>query len=62
MSPTTSGRRTTSLTSTDARYDMDTSGFPANPEIWEAVIAVPRFEGSEFTELTLHSVRDADRY
>lgn len=40
----------------DARYNMDTRGFPANPEIWEAVIAVPRFDGPELTELTLHPI------
>ena len=40
----------------DSRYNMDESGFPANPEIWEAVIAIPTFEGSELAELTLHPI------
>jgi poly-gamma-glutamate synthesis protein (capsule biosynthesis protein) len=40
----------------DARYEMDTTGFPATPEILEAVIAMPRFEGSRLAELTLHTI------
>ncbi len=40
----------------DARYDMDQSGFPANPEIWESVVAQPRFQGRELVELQLHPI------
>ncbi len=40
----------------DARYQNDTTGFPAIPEIWEAVIAVPEWEGPELVELTLHPI------
>lgn len=42
----------------DARYSNDTSGFPAQPEIWEAVIAYPhwadgRLAGIELEPITL---------
>ncbi|MDX1480534.1 MAG: CapA family protein [Woeseiaceae bacterium] len=40
----------------DARYDNDTKGFPAVPEIWEAVIAVPTFTNRELTELALYPI------
>ena len=40
----------------DARYDMDRSGFPANPEIWEAVVALPRFRGQELVDVRLHPI------
>lgn len=40
----------------EQRYDGGTSGFPALPEIWEAVIAVPTFNGGEMTELALHPI------
>jgi poly-gamma-glutamate synthesis protein (capsule biosynthesis protein) len=40
----------------DARYDMDRAGFPATPEIWESVVAVPVFVGSELSELKLHPI------
>lgn len=40
----------------DARYENDTSGFPALPEIWEAVIAVPTFTEGELKELALHPI------
>ena len=29
----------------DRRYDNDKSGFPADRMIWEAIVAVPRFDG-----------------
>ena len=35
------------------RYQGDTRGFPANPEIWEGAIAVPSFRGGELVELRL---------
>jgi poly-gamma-glutamate synthesis protein (capsule biosynthesis protein) len=40
----------------DARYDMDRRSFPANREIWEAIIAVPRWQGKELAELVLHPI------
>jgi poly-gamma-glutamate capsule biosynthesis protein CapA/YwtB (metallophosphatase superfamily) len=39
-----------------ARYRNDTSGFPANPEIWESVVARPTFTDGELTELALHPI------
>lgn len=40
----------------DARYKDDTEGFPAIPEIWEAVIAVPTFRNRELAELALYPI------
>ena len=40
----------------DRRYDHDKAGFPADRLIWEAVVAVPRFEGRSFRELALHPI------
>ncbi|MDA8961843.1 CapA family protein [Congregibacter sp.] len=40
----------------DKRYKNDSVGFPANPEIWEAVVAVPVFENKELVELALHPI------
>ena len=40
----------------DARYDFDRRGFPATPEIWEAVIAVPLFRGKELVEVKLYPI------
>lgn len=40
----------------DARYDNGRSGFPANPEIWEAVIASPVFQGETLVSLELHPI------
>lgn len=40
----------------DRRYDFDRRGFPADPEIWEAVVAVPRFRGKELMDLRLHPI------
>lgn len=40
----------------EARYNNDTTGFPAIPEIWEAVIAVPEWRGQQLVELTLHPI------
>ncbi len=40
----------------EARYNNDTTGFPATPEIWEAVIAVPEWESGQLAELTLHPI------
>jgi poly-gamma-glutamate capsule biosynthesis protein CapA/YwtB (metallophosphatase superfamily) len=40
----------------DARYDNDTTGFPANPKIWQSVVAMPVFSGARLTELKLHPI------
>jgi poly-gamma-glutamate synthesis protein (capsule biosynthesis protein) len=39
-----------------ARYRNETTGFPANPEIWESVIARPTFVGGELVQLALHPI------
>jgi poly-gamma-glutamate synthesis protein (capsule biosynthesis protein) len=39
-----------------ARYDNDSSGFPANREIWESVIALPKFRGKQLTAIELHPI------
>jgi poly-gamma-glutamate synthesis protein (capsule biosynthesis protein) len=40
----------------DRRYDNDRRGFPADPEIWESVVAVARWQGKQLAELTLHPI------
>ena len=40
----------------DARYNFDKSGFPADPPIWEAVVALPRYRGEQLVELALHPI------
>ena len=40
----------------DSRYKDDTEGFPAIPEIWEAVIAVPKFRQRKLAELALYPI------
>ena len=40
----------------DARYDDDTIGFPAKPEIWESVIAVPSWKDGSLERLELHPI------
>jgi poly-gamma-glutamate capsule biosynthesis protein CapA/YwtB (metallophosphatase superfamily) len=40
----------------DRRYDNDKTGFPADRLIWEAVVAVPRFDGRTLRELALHPI------
>jgi poly-gamma-glutamate synthesis protein (capsule biosynthesis protein) len=40
----------------DERYDMDRRSFPANREVWESVIALPRWDDGELIELTLHPI------
>jgi poly-gamma-glutamate capsule biosynthesis protein CapA/YwtB (metallophosphatase superfamily) len=40
----------------DARYNFDKSGFPADPMIWEAVVAVPTFRGERLIELAFHPI------
>jgi poly-gamma-glutamate capsule biosynthesis protein CapA/YwtB (metallophosphatase superfamily) len=40
----------------DRRYRNDTTGFPVDRLIWEAVVAVPKFEGRTLRELALHPI------
>jgi poly-gamma-glutamate synthesis protein (capsule biosynthesis protein) len=40
----------------DARYDNDRRGFPATPEIWEAVIAMPKFENGDLHAVELYPI------
>jgi poly-gamma-glutamate synthesis protein (capsule biosynthesis protein) len=40
----------------DRRSNNDSSGFPADRLIWEAVVAVPRFEGRTLRGLALHPI------
>lgn len=40
----------------DSRYEEDTEGFPAIPEIWESVVAVPTFRKRELAELALYPI------
>ena len=39
-----------------SRYRNETTGFPANPEIWESVVARPTFSDGELKELALHPI------
>jgi poly-gamma-glutamate synthesis protein (capsule biosynthesis protein) len=38
------------------RYRDDTTGFPADPLIWESVVAVPVFQGGALVDLALHPI------
>lgn len=38
------------------RYDNDTKGFPADPYIWEAVLAVPSWRGGKLESVELHPI------
>ncbi len=40
----------------DARYDKDRRSFPADPEYWDSVAAVTKWDGSTFVELQLHPI------
>ncbi len=40
----------------DARYDFDKRGFPAQQEIWEAVVALPQWRDGKLVELTLQPI------
>lgn len=40
----------------DARYDFDKKGFPAKPEYWESVIAVPHWKGKRLMEIRLYPI------
>jgi poly-gamma-glutamate synthesis protein (capsule biosynthesis protein) len=39
-----------------ARYRNETTGFPANREIWESVVAVPTWDGGRLVSLELHPI------
>ncbi len=40
----------------DKRYKGGSSGFPAIDEIWEAVIAIPTFNGQDVSEIAFHPI------
>jgi poly-gamma-glutamate capsule biosynthesis protein CapA/YwtB (metallophosphatase superfamily) len=40
----------------DRRYDNDKTGFPSDREIWESVVAMPRWQGRRLVELALHPI------
>jgi poly-gamma-glutamate capsule biosynthesis protein CapA/YwtB (metallophosphatase superfamily) len=40
----------------DRRYDNDRTGFPADREIWESVVALPRWQGKRLVDLALHPI------
>jgi poly-gamma-glutamate synthesis protein (capsule biosynthesis protein) len=40
----------------DSRYKKDTAGFPADREIWEAVVAMPAWQAGRLTQLALHPI------
>jgi poly-gamma-glutamate synthesis protein (capsule biosynthesis protein) len=40
----------------DRRSNNDATGFPADPYIWESVIAMPRFVGKQLAELKLYPI------
>jgi poly-gamma-glutamate synthesis protein (capsule biosynthesis protein) len=40
----------------DRRYSGDTRGFPADPPIWESVVAMPRFKGKSLVDVVLHPI------
>ncbi len=40
----------------DSRYKNDTTGFPSDREIWEAVVAMPTWQGGRLTRLALHPI------
>jgi poly-gamma-glutamate synthesis protein (capsule biosynthesis protein) len=39
-----------------ARYANDTRGFPVNREIWESVVAVPRWRGRQLIDIQLYPI------
>jgi poly-gamma-glutamate synthesis protein (capsule biosynthesis protein) len=40
----------------DARYDRDRRSFPSDPEYWDSVTAVTKWEGSDLVEVQLHPI------
>jgi poly-gamma-glutamate capsule biosynthesis protein CapA/YwtB (metallophosphatase superfamily) len=40
----------------DRRYDNDKTGFPADREIWESVVALPTWRGKRLVEVALHPI------
>jgi hypothetical protein len=49
---------TTALSSDlyDARFKGGRSGFPSSPVWYESVVAVPTFQGTQVSEITLHPI------
>jgi hypothetical protein len=39
-----------------ARYANETRGFPTQREIWESVVAMPRWQGKELVAVELHPI------
>ncbi len=39
-----------------SRYSNDTKGFPARPEVWESVVAMPAWKDGELISLELHPI------
>jgi poly-gamma-glutamate capsule biosynthesis protein CapA/YwtB (metallophosphatase superfamily) len=39
-----------------ARYSNDTRGFPVQREIWESVVAIPKFKGEELLSIELYPI------
>ncbi len=40
----------------DVRYDHDRRGFPAMPEVWESVVAAPRWRGRTLESIMLYPI------
>jgi poly-gamma-glutamate synthesis protein (capsule biosynthesis protein) len=40
----------------DARYDKDRRSFPSDPEYWDSVTAVTKWDGSDLVEVQLHPI------
>lgn len=40
----------------DARYDLDKKGFPARPEIWESIIAIPQWKEKKLINIKLYPI------
>jgi poly-gamma-glutamate synthesis protein (capsule biosynthesis protein) len=40
----------------DIRYDNDRRGFPTRPEVWESVVAIPRWQNGVLASLELHPI------
>jgi poly-gamma-glutamate synthesis protein (capsule biosynthesis protein) len=40
----------------DVRYDNDRRGFPSQREVWESVVAIPRWQSRVLTSVELHPI------
>lgn len=40
----------------DVRYDNDRRGFPSRREVWESVVAIPRWQNRVLTSIELHPI------